>query len=308
MPETSLTSLIEKYLHLQEQKRKKKIRTLKKETIFAIVLVLVASFATDYFFSIDLGLLYAILAIAYLIYTMITRYNKYKSEYTESFIRPLMKHLIPAFDYSPKEVVKRELVVNSGIYPTKFNIFKGEDLFSGKIQGVNLGFSEVSVANEEKSRGSNKRSAPKYFLQGLFFYMQGNFNHYHPFYIRTINTTISIHAKAKGPFDFKKKIRLDHKDWVTRFELFVDDDNSQIPEVSLELFTRLQRLEELLMSVTPLAHIALSVKPHFISIALQPIKIFEPPILKNALEHQEKLECNLQIIEELISLREFFAN
>ncbi|MHC4912388.1 MAG: DUF3137 domain-containing protein, partial [Planctomycetota bacterium] len=68
--------------------------------------------------------------------------------------------------YSRKGHIPKSVFMSSGIFKTKPNIYKGDDLVAGKIGATKIEFSELDAKYES---GSGKNRSVKTVFKGLFF-------------------------------------------------------------------------------------------------------------------------------------------
>ena len=302
----TLSDIISKYLDIQEGKRKKFWKGFRWSLLYGLIFVYAVSFAADYFLDMDLFFVLFIVAVGYIIYKGIRNYKTYKKDYTTSFITPLMKHLYPDLVYKPKEMVSREVFDKSGLFPSELNAFKGEDLFEGKVNGYRIAFSEVMTGNKNQNR-SNSANENNYFLHGLFFSISGTFPVYHPYYVRNVDTRISLKEHLKDISPMANKERVHNGANAAEFEVYKEHGDPD-PEIPFQVLKVIKSASEKVKKNLNMAEVIFSARSGQISVTLQPMKIFEPPVFKKSEVMKEKLERNLRMIEELISLSTIYTN
>ncbi len=103
-------------------------------------------------------------------------YSKgYKSDFKMAIIERIVKFLDSGLDYDPHGYISKSEFVNSKIFHTKPNRYKGDDLVWGKLGHTQLKFSELNARHES---GSGKNRRVRTVFKGLFFI--GDFNkHFH---------------------------------------------------------------------------------------------------------------------------------
>ncbi len=115
-----------------------------------------------------------VLVLLYLgLYFLFT--GRYKKDFKDRVIGRLIRFLDPGLRYFPSEKIPKSVFVHSGIFSTRPNRYKGDDLVRGKLGRTEIEFSEI-LAQYVQSNG--KTTTVHTIFQGLFFIADFN-KHFH---------------------------------------------------------------------------------------------------------------------------------
>ena len=110
--------------------------------------------------------------------TIIYKYliKDYTKEFKDKIIAPLIKALDKNLQYSPNYHVGNHHFTNSKIFTSKLDKLDGNDYIKGKIDDVNIEFSDLHAQSEYKDSKGNKHYQT--IFQGLFIVTDFN-KHFH---------------------------------------------------------------------------------------------------------------------------------
>jgi len=110
--------------------------------------------------------------------TIIYKYliKDYTKEFKDKIIAPLIKALDKNLQYSPNYHVGNHHFTNSKIFTSKLDKLDGNDYVKGKIDDVNIEFSDLHAQSEYKESKGNKHYQT--IFQGLFIVTDVN-KHFH---------------------------------------------------------------------------------------------------------------------------------
>jgi len=91
--------------------------------------------------------------------------SRYKKDFKDRVIGRLIQFFDPGLRYFPSEKIPKSLFVHSGIFSTKPNRYKGDDLVRGKLGRTEIEFSEI-LAQYVQSNGRLQRCIR--FFRGCF--------------------------------------------------------------------------------------------------------------------------------------------
>ena len=164
-------------LKILENKRK---RILKKILIAAIIIFIPPAAASllllrSVRFQPNILIFIIVFAVIVLGITAYFLTRNYIREFKEKIIRKLINFIDPELTYSPRDRISKTTFMASGIFKTKPNRYKGDDLICGKIGQTKIKFSELHAEYES---GSGKNRSRRTVFKGLFFIADFN-KHFH---------------------------------------------------------------------------------------------------------------------------------
>ncbi|MCP5502716.1 MAG: DUF3137 domain-containing protein [Leptospiraceae bacterium] len=165
----NIEAIIEKSLMLLEEKRKEYFMSALK--IISGIYILYFAFVTYAVMQslpISLPVLiisgFFVMLIAFIIVTLI-KSNKFTAYYKEALITPLVGQLFPELTYDAKGHISEIDFERSSLF-RGFNRYYGDDYFEGTINGNQISFSELYVAQE--SRRNHGTSSTRVIFKGVF--------------------------------------------------------------------------------------------------------------------------------------------
>lgn len=172
---------IQANLEALERKRKELISQIKTNCIRyallpVLVLILVPVLFGNAFGSLNAqmgGFLNIIFIAACVVYPVILCAKFYingKSTFEQTYkhvlVKPLMEQLFPELAYDATGFVSEAKFAQSQLFDPNYTKYDGDDYFSGKENGVELEFSELSVIKSQKNSSSSNSSSN--IFSGLF--------------------------------------------------------------------------------------------------------------------------------------------
>lgn len=158
------------YLKPLEEKRLRSIAKLKKIAFVLCVLGLVFSSALikSGFFSFTQAFLLSG-AIGGILFLIFYRNEKagYDTLFKDHVIEKIIHFINPSLRYEKEKYIPKHVYEYSGLFPQKSDRYQGSDLVIGKIEGVDISFSDLHV--EEKRTEKNNKEEWHTLFQGLFF-------------------------------------------------------------------------------------------------------------------------------------------
>ena len=153
-------------LQALEQQRK---AILQKLTIAGIVIAIVlfvvlAIAAQSGAFPVLIFILFAAIIVFGIIAKILSR--DYVAKFKSNIIGRIVKFIDPNLNYIQKGKIEKETFMDSDIFKTKPNRYKGDDYVRGTIGKTPIEFSEIH-AQYESGSGKNKRTVTVF--KGLFF-------------------------------------------------------------------------------------------------------------------------------------------
>lgn len=97
----------------------------------------------------------------------------YVSDFKAGLIRKIVHFIDEHLSYEPERCIPRSVFMDSKIFHTRPNRYKGDDLVSGRIGSTKLRFSELDAVHES---GSGKNRSRVTIFKGLFFIADFNKN------------------------------------------------------------------------------------------------------------------------------------
>ncbi len=170
------------------------------------------------------------IVISIYIFTLIDKAltNTYKSQYKNTIIKTLATEINPSFKYDKDNYIKQNIFEKSGIFPTKANVYKGDDFISGIIGKTSIQFSEIHVAKKKRVRtknGSKQVITP--IFDGLFYIADFNKIFNKNTYILTdvaeklfgfLGSSLQQMNKAHGDL-----VKLENQEFEKHFAVYSDD-------------------------------------------------------------------------------------
>ncbi len=96
--------------------------------------------------------------------------SKYNKEFKKIFVKPLMQDIFSDFFYDSKKYIKKENFKQSNLFNDYFNIYTGDDYFSGIVNQHKMALSELNVRHKTSSgSGTSSSSSETIVFQGVFF-------------------------------------------------------------------------------------------------------------------------------------------
>lgn len=299
--DNELFSTIEEF----EQRRKK----IRFKILFIIFIIVWNSFTIYFFFILpndkELNLLSFFIATTIILSGFIYRYFKkdYVFDFKKKVIKPLIDKLDEKLSYSSNLHISKSVFNRSMLFkfPDKF---RGNDLIIGKIDGVDLEFSDVHA--QKKYKNSKGRTKYSTIFQGLFIVAMFNkkFN----------GSTVVLPDMAQNSFgellgswlqsnnpNREQLVKLDNPEFEKRFVVYSNDQIEARYILTPTLMEKILHFQE-----QSRQDIYLSFIQDHIHIAIDYKKdLFEPTIFSSLLnkelfiEYINSLTLAVSVVKEL---------
>ncbi|NPA66252.1 MAG: DUF3137 domain-containing protein [Epsilonproteobacteria bacterium] len=158
---------IVKELEKKRQKVKKNIITWMIGGVVAIFILITAVMShtdVDIFLQSGIVLLGASVGLYGFLYKMMSK--GYNIEFKLRVIEPLIKFIDPNLKYTPNATIPEYIFKKSKIITDDIDLYHGDDLVEGVVDGVNIAFCDLHVEKEYKD--SNNDSDYQTLFQGIF--------------------------------------------------------------------------------------------------------------------------------------------
>jgi len=158
---------IVKELEKKRQKVKRNIITWMIGGVVAIFILITAVMShtdVDIFLQSGIVLLGASVGLYGFLYKMMSK--GYNIEFKLRVIEPLIKFIDPNLKYTPNATIPEYIFKKSKIITDDIDLYHGDDLVEGVVDGVNIAFCDLHVEKEYKD--SNNDSDYQTLFQGIF--------------------------------------------------------------------------------------------------------------------------------------------
>ncbi len=176
---TEIRQKLYNQLRKTEELRIEKYSSYKISLIFSIALfflgIILIIFAYPHFNSnpsIVLGSFLILLSLSIYYFVSFRQKKEYKESFKSTILKDLVENILPGVSYEPKSWINSTEFNASRLYSTNYNIYKGEDYFSGNSYGVNFKMSELTVQRETNDYDDNgTKSSTTTLFKGIFIIM-----------------------------------------------------------------------------------------------------------------------------------------
>ena len=158
---------IVKELEKKRQKVKRNIITWMIGGVVAIFILITAVMShtdVDIFLQSGIVLLGASVGLYGFLYKMMSK--GYNIEFKLRVIEPLIKFIDPNLKYTPNATIPEYIFKKSKVITDDIDLYHGDDLVEGVVDGVNIAFCDLHVEKEYKD--SNNDSDYQTLFQGIF--------------------------------------------------------------------------------------------------------------------------------------------
>lgn len=305
---SELTDFYYKTLYPVLQKLEQERKALKSRviivaityTIFALVLYAVLSGSMDQDFT--LVYLFGYIAVGGIIYKFLIQ--DYKSRFKDKVMRPLISEIDSSLRYRPGEHLPQHHFEQSLLFQEP-DIYTGNDFVQGKIDGINISFSDIHAQKEHKdSRGKKTHST---IFQGLFIVSEFHKN-FKGFTVILPDTAQKLFGDYLGSFlqsnNLTRKgslIKMDAPDFEKEFVVYGSD------QIEARYILTPSLMEKLLTYKKRSKHpLHVSFHQNKIYMAIEYNKdLFEPSVFhsllnyKIAMQYLQTLHLATGVVEEL---------
>lgn len=289
---------------LEKDRERLKWRVIKVATLYTIAVGVIEALLFNAHISLDI-LLFSGFAFAGgfgFIYKFLIK--DYRDEFKQKVIAPLIKALDSNLNYSAQMHISQSHFTNSKLFTSKPDRVSGNDYVSGKIEGINIEFSDFHA--QKKHKDSKGRTSWSTIFQGLFIISEFNKNFH--------GTTIILPDRAQNAFGNiigawlqsknstrEELIKMDNIEFEKEFVVYGSD---QIEARYILSPSLMKRLLDFKKRSGEKIYISFSAKQLHLAIAYNK-DLFEPSIFhsllkyKIAMEYVETLHLAIGIVQEL---------
>ncbi|MHC4069476.1 MAG: DUF3137 domain-containing protein [Planctomycetota bacterium] len=168
------TNLLPELLELEERRKKllKKYFTI-VFVVLSIAAALVLVLITSFNLSIDIIFVFIILCAGILTFICVYIMKGYVRNFKILIIDQIVHFIGENLTYYQSRYIPKSVFIDSQIFRTKPNRYKGDDYVTGRIGETKIDFSEIDAKYES---GSGKNRRVKTVFKGLFFIADFNKN------------------------------------------------------------------------------------------------------------------------------------
>lgn len=161
-------------LAAMENDRKVIKRLLILIVIIAFVFYIILKSIYSEGFAFAVAVIGALLVLFGLGYTVI-KYYKYRKNFKEKVVSKVVNLINPDYNYNADRHIEINDFNNSKLFTTKAERCNGDDFISGKIEGTDFEFSELSAKYKTTSTQNNQTKTEWHdIFRGLFFHADFN--------------------------------------------------------------------------------------------------------------------------------------
>ena len=291
---------------LENERKALKDRIVKLGVVLAAVSLILFYVATDALKSINIDILlffiFALFGIGAFIYKLMIK--DYASSFKISVIEPLIKEIDENLRYNPIAMIEKGVFVNSELFTNKVDRYSGNDYVTGKIDDVDIKFSDVHA--EQKHKDSKGRTSWSTIFKGLFIVTSFN-KHFSNSTIILPDSAENLLGSLVGSwlqsnnFARAQLIKMDDPEFEKEFVVYGSD---QIESRYILTHSMMKRILDLKKRTAKPVYI--SFKDGLMHVAIEYDKdLFEPSVFRSlleynvAMEYVKTLQLTLAMIEEL---------
>ncbi|MFK7748860.1 MAG: DUF3137 domain-containing protein [Kordia sp.] len=201
---------------------------------FLLVLLEIIQFQNQYMLLIIL----AAPAIIFMIPGMMaySLKSKWAKKYKDEVLKPIVEAQFPGIVYEDQQSISTQTFRASNLF-TSPDRFKGEDLFSGKLDATAFSFSEVHAEEKHTRRNKNGGTTTSYttIFRGLF--LIADFN-------KEIQNETYVYSSGGKWFSRFKRVRLEDPVFEDRFNVYSDDQVEARYVLTPKIMSRIVALED----------------------------------------------------------------
>jgi hypothetical protein len=183
-------------------------------------------------------ILFIVPAIVFVIPVIIssTLKGKWVQKYKDKVLKPIVEAEFPGIVYEDKRYISKSMFRASNLF-TSPDRFRGEDLFSGKLEATAFTFSEVHAEEKHESRDKDGNTTTSYstIFRGLF--LIADFN-------KEIQNETYVYSSGGKWFSRFKRVRLEDPVFEDRFNVYSDDQVEARYVLTPKIMSRIVELED----------------------------------------------------------------
>ena len=248
--------------------------------------------------------IFLLLIFCVILIVIVTKHStkNYTSGFKLRVIAAIVRFVDDGLDYHPEDHVSKREFNDSGIFQTKPNRYKGDDLVGGMVGKTNIMFSEIDAKHVS---GSGKNRRVRQIFKGLFFV--ADFNKH--FSGKTVVVS-DVAEKMFGRFgkmlqsmNFTRGqlIKLDDPQFERMFAVYADDQIEARYILSTSLMERMLNFRKDTGKAIQFSFVGSKI---YVAIPYKK-KLFEPKIFDTLLDFEpvqkyfEDLQLAIGVVEEL---------
>ena len=183
-------------------------------------------------------ILFIVPAVVFVIPAIIssTLKGKWVQKYKDEVLKPIVEAQFPGIVYEDQHYISERMFNASNLFSNP-DRFKGEDLFSGKLEATAFTFSEVHAEEKHESRDKDGNTTTSYstIFRGLF--LIADFN-------KEIQNETYVYSSGGKWFSRFKRVRLEDPVFEDRFNVYSDDQIEARYVLTPKIMSRIVELED----------------------------------------------------------------
>lgn len=177
-------------------------------------------------------------AIVFIIPAIIssTLKGKWVQKYKDEVLKPIVEAQFPGIVYEDRQYISKSMFRASNLF-TSPDRFRGEDLFSGKLEATAFTFSEVHAEEKHTRRDKDGNTKTSYstIFRGLF--LIADFN-------KEIQNETYVYSSGGKWFSRFRRVRLEDPVFEDRFNVYSDDQVEARYVLTPKIMSRIVELED----------------------------------------------------------------
>ncbi len=207
------------------EKERKVVKKWYILTITAFILAFMGYLASENYHNNYYYILVAIFGITgiVLMSKYISSYRVYKQDFKSKIVQKIIAFINPSFLYKPKEYISLRDYKRSGIFPSRTDRYKGDDLIEGFIDKTPFSFSEIHSEHKEESTDNNGNKKVKWrtIFKGLFFVAEFNKALHERTFVVPEKAHASLFGKEKREIkDYGELVKLENPTFEHIFSVY----------------------------------------------------------------------------------------
>lgn len=289
---------------LESDRKSVRQRVFVVGVIYSVIFVLILKIVSSNELSTDIMMFAAFVyfALGAFLYKFLTK--DYILNFKDNIIRPLIKAIDKDLNYFSDTHIPQRHFINSKIFTSKPDRISGNDYVSGKIDGINIEFSDIHA--EKRYKDSKGKEHWSTMFQGLFIVSEFN-KHFHGKTVVLPDSAQSTFGDLIGSWlqsnnlSRDELVKMDDTEFEKEFVVYSSDQIEARYILSHSLMKKLLDFKQ--KSAHP---IYVSFVGGSIHIAISYNKdLFEPSVFnslldyKIAMEYVKTLHLAISVVEEL---------
>jgi len=273
-------------LEFLEQKRVKIYTSLKKVAIVIFILTCIFFYMLYDVIPNTLDLLILCCVISFGTFTFIykMKVSGYASLFKDQVIERLVKFIGDTLTYKKLGFINEYEYRRSALFPQKVDRYSGDDLVVGKVDGVDVRFSEVH--SEVKKKGNKGKTYWQTIFRGLFFIADFNKHFKGKTVILPDNSEKFLGSLSHFFQSFSSRgelVKMDNPDFEKEFVVYSDDQIEARYILSHSLMDSILRYKKLVGKNISISFVGSNI---YIAIGFRQ-RLFEPKIYKKVTSFDE---------------------